>query len=230
MRLSLVIPCYNEAANLPGLLARCHEVTSALDAEVIIVNNGSTDDTEVVLARLLPDYPGCRVVHVEENRGYGHGIVAGLTAASGEILGWTHADLQTDPADVIAGYRLFETQGDQIFVKGRRLGRPLADVFFTVGMSLFETGLLMTPLWDINAQPNLFSRAFFESLENPPEDFSLDLFFYVMAKRSGLVVHRFPVLFGERVHGQSHWNVDWRGKWRFISRTASFSFRLRRRV
>ncbi|MDA0791649.1 MAG: glycosyltransferase family 2 protein [Proteobacteria bacterium] len=230
MRLSLVIPCYNEAASLPGLLARCDEVTGAMDAEVIIVDNGSTDDTSAVLDRLLPEHPGCRLVRVVENRGYGHGIKAGLGAARGEILGWTHADLQTDPADVITGCHLFETHGENIFVKGRRYGRPPGDVVFTVGMSLFETILLLTPLWDINAQPNLFPRRFYESLEDPPDDFSLDLFFYCLAKRSGLAVHRFPVLFADRAHGESHWNVDWRGKWRFISRTVSFSFRLRQRL
>ena len=101
MRLSLVIPCYNEAASLPGLLARCDEVTGAMDAEVIIVDNGSTDDTSAVLDRLLPEHPGCRLVRVVENRGYGHGIKAGLGAARGEILGWTHADLQTDPAHTL---------------------------------------------------------------------------------------------------------------------------------
>ncbi len=163
MKLSLVIPCYNEAANLPLLLERCKAVGARPDAEVVLVDNGSTDDSQAVLAELLPAYPGCRSVHVPENQGYGFGILSGLRAATGDVLAWTHADLQTDPQDSLIGLELFERHGHRIFVKGRRYGRPLADVFFTTGMSCFETALMMRPLWDINAQPTMFTREFFES-------------------------------------------------------------------
>src|SRR4051812_25089667 len=95
--LSLVIPCYNEAANLPLLLPRCAALTRAGDAEVILVDNGSTDDTAEVLARSLPEFPGCRTVRVPTNQGYGFGILRGLEAATAGIIGWTHADMQTDP-------------------------------------------------------------------------------------------------------------------------------------
>lgn len=230
MRLSLVIPCYNEAENIPLLLERCRLVTAGADAEVIIVDNGSTDHTTEVLTRLLPDYAGCRSVVVTQNSGYGHGVVAGLRAAKGDIIGWTHADLQTDPVDALAGLTLFDEYGDNIYVKGKRFGRPLADVFFTMGMSGFETVLLGKPMWDINAQPNLFPRRFFQALTDLPDDFSLDLFTYFSAQTHGLAVRRFPVRFGDRAHGMSHWNVNWRSKWNFIRRTMQFSLQLRKRL
>lgn len=229
MRFSLVIPCYNEAANLPLLLERCKGVAGA-DTEVILVDNGSTDDSPQVLARLLPAYPGCRSVRVEQNQGYGFGILSGLRAARGEILGWTHADMQTDPQDALRGLELFARHGKQSFVKGRRYGRPLADVAFTLGMSVFETLLLGKPFWDINAQPTMFTRAFFATWSNPPHDFSLDLYAYYEARRQGLAVHRFPVHFGDRAHGVSHWNVNWAAKRKFIKRTVDFSLQLRRNV
>ena len=98
---------------------------------------------------------------------------------------------------------------------------------FTVGMSVFETALLARPLWDINAQPTMFPRAFFESWALPPDDFALDLYAYYKARRGGMTIRRFPVLFGKRLHGQSHWNVNWAAKWKFIRRTVDFSMRLR---
>lgn len=228
MKFSLVIPCYNEAANLPLLLERCKGVTGHAGVEAILVDNGSTDDSPQVLSDLLPRYPGCRGVRVERNQGYGFGILAGLAAASGQILGWTHADLQTDPQDALRGLALFERHGAGIFVKGRRYGRPLADTAFTVGMSAFETLLLRTPMWDINAQPALFSRAFYETWRDAPHDFSLDLYAYYQARRAGLAVHRFPVRFGQRAHGVSHWNVNWAAKRKFIRRTVDFSLQLRK--
>ena len=228
MRLSLIIPCYNEAANLPLLLERCEAVTSGGDAEIIIVDNGSTDDSTRILAQLLLRYPGCRSVRVEQNQGYGFGILSGLKAAKGEILAWCHADLQTDPMDVLRGLELFDRHGSSIFVKGCRYGRPFADVIFTVGMSLFETALLGRGMWDINAQPTMFPRDFFTTWEEPPFDFSLDLYAYFQARTQGLPVRRFPVRFGERAHGVSHWNVSWAAKRKFIRRTVDFSLQLKK--
>lgn len=228
MKFSLVIPCYNEAANLPLLLDRCQKLANQPCVEIIIVDNGSTDESPSVLRSLLPAYPNCRSVRVEKNQGYGFGILTGLRAATGDILGWTHADMQTDPLDTLRGLELFEKHGSNSFVKGRRYGRPLGDVAFTVAMSFFETLLLAKPLWDINAQPTMFSRQFFETWHEPPHDFSLDLYAYYLARSTGLRVHRFPVLFGDRAHGVSHWNVNWAAKRKFIRRTIDFSLQLRK--
>lgn len=230
MKLSLVIPCYNEARNLPLLLERCAAVGAVPATEVILVDNGSTDDSAAVLADLLPGFPGCRSIRVERNQGYGYGILAGLQAAAGSVLAWTHADMQTDPQDALRGLELFDRVGSDVFVKGKRYGRPPTDVLFTVGMSCFETILLRQPLWDINAQPTMFSRRFFASWRDPPHDFSLDLYAYYLARRRGLAVRRFPVRFGERAHGISHWNVNWTAKRKFIRRTVDFSLDLRRRA
>jgi glycosyltransferase involved in cell wall biosynthesis len=229
MKLSLIIPCYNEAANLPLLLEHCEALKNISGIEIILVNNGSTDDSARVLQILLPKYPHCRTINISINKGYGYGILSGLRAASGDLLAWTHADMQTDPADVIQGLELFKKYGPNIYAKGKRIKRPLNDVFFTVCMSIFETILLKKFMWDINAQPNMFSKSFFETLDNPPKDFSLDLYVYFMALNQGIPLHRFPVDFNLRAHGVSHWNINWKEKIKFIRRTIDFSLKLRRR-
>lgn len=193
MRFSLVIPCYNEAANLPLLLERCKALGATPGVEVILVDNGSTDSTPGVLEALLPAYQGCRSIRVEQNQGYGFGILSGLRAAQGQMLGWTHADMQTDPQDALRGLDLVSRHGEEVFIKGRRYGRPLADTLFTTGMSIFETLLLRKPLWDINAQPTMFSRRFFETWEAPPHDFSLDLYAYYQARQCKQMVHLLPL-------------------------------------
>lgn len=229
IKLSLVIPCYNEARNLPLLISRLKEIFVRTDVEAILVDNGSTDNTPAVLAQQLAGQSRIRSTRVENNQGYGYGILAGLRDAHGEILAWTHADMQTDPQDALLGLRMFEASDhpENLFVKGRRQGRPIADVIFTVGMSIFETLLLRHRMWDINAQPTMFPRAFYNRWQNPPHDFSLDLYAYYQALHRGLEVRRFPVNFGARAHGSSHWNVNWKAKMRFIKRTMDFSLRLR---
>ncbi len=228
MKLSIVVPCYNEEENIPLILERFEEIIEQKDIEVILVNNGSTDNSAQVLADLLPKYPFAKTVLVEVNQGYGYGILQGLHMCQGEYIGWTHADMQTDPADIIKALEIIEGERGLVFVKGNRKGRPLFDVFFTVGMSLFETCYLHKKLYDINAQPNIFPKIFFDGWEEPPHDFSLDLYALYMAGKKGLKVVRFPVLFPERIHGQSKWNTGLKAKWKFIKRTVDFSVKLKK--
>ena len=231
MKLSIVVPCYNEKENIPLILQRFNEVINRDDIEIIFVNNGSTDGSEEIFNSLLPQYPFAKYVKIESNQGYGYGIIQGLNETQGEYIGWTHADMQTDPNDIIKALELIEKSGNKnLFVKGNRKGRPFFDIFFTFGMSCFETLLLGKFLWDINAQPNIFSRELFEQWQNPPFDFALDLFALYEAKKQGFKIMRFPVVFPERIHGCSHWNTGLQGKWKFIKRTLDFSFDLKKRL
>ncbi len=231
MKLSIVVPCYNEQENIPLILDRFSEVIKRDDIEVVLVDNGSTDESSKILAKLVPQYSFARTTRVEVNQGYGYGIVQGLKVCEGDFIGWTHADMQTDPADLIKALDIIEINDDnkKIYVKGNRKGRPVFDQFFTSGMSLFETIYMGVKLYDVNAQPNVFSREFFESWQNPPKDFSLDLYALYMAQKLRLKVERFDVQFPERIYGESHWNNgSLKAKWKFIKRTLDFSFKLKK--
>lgn len=229
--LSLIIPCYNEQRNLPGLVEKCANLVKAKAIEVILVDNGSTDDTPRLLSELISARDGLRTIRVEVNQGYGFGILSGLRVASGSYLGWTHADLQSDPLDALHALQHIETEGypSDLYLKGSRYGRDLIDVSFTVGMTLFERIVLVCWLWDINAQPNIFHRTFFEGLKNFPQDFSLDLYVFHEATRQGLRIKRFPVRFGKRRHGVGN-NETLRAKLNYSFRTIKFSIELRKRL
>ena len=111
-RISVVVPAYNEADNLPALL---EEITSALatvgePAEIVVVDDGSTDDTRQVLAALRPRHADLRVVRLRRNAGQSAAFLAGFETARGEIVVTLDADLQNNPADIpgmlqsLAGY------------------------------------------------------------------------------------------------------------------------------
>ncbi|MFL5728349.1 MAG: glycosyltransferase family 2 protein [Cytophagaceae bacterium] len=234
MKLSIVIPCYNEAANIPLILERLNEVIKRDDVEILLVNNGSTDNSAEILDNLIPRYSFARKVMVPVNQGYGFGILSGLKESKGEFIGWTHADMQTDPYDCIKALDIIEKvpqeRREDLYIKGRRKGRSLFDEFFTSGMSLFETVYLGTKLWDINAQPNVFHNTFYRIWENPPYDFSLDLFVYYIARRKNLNILRFDVIFPPRIYGESKWNTGFRSKIKFIKRTIAFSKGLKKNL
>jgi glycosyltransferase involved in cell wall biosynthesis len=205
--LSIIIPCYNESANLPTLAQKCVELLkSNSDVEIILVDNGSKDDSKSILSNLINinSDVNLKTVHVETNIGYGFGILSGLNAAAGEVLCWTHADLQTDIFDCVKAYNIWKLEKkDFTLVKGKRRGRGLFDVFFTIAMQVYVFIKLHVMLNDINGQPKLFSKKFFELIkQDAPNDFSLDLYFLFKASKMGKIVE-FPVYFSQRLAGEA---------------------------
>ena len=215
---------------MAALVGKCWSVLDKLaNAEIILVNNGSTDNSRTILTERGLPKGNLKIVDLDLNRGYGHGILTGLREAKGDVIGWTHADLQTDPLDFCKGIEMLTNNDGPFLVKGNRTGRPLSDQLFTLGMSVLETLLLKTTLRDINAQPTIFDKkSMWTWIDDAPSDFSLDLYAYYKMKELNCDVIRFPVVFAKRTHGHSHWNVDWKSKWKFIRRTLSFSWRLSR--
>ena len=223
LRFSVVIPCFNEAKSLPELIDKAALIAQSGEGEFIFVNNGSTDDSSVILQEVRHD--GIKVLNLQVNRGYGGGILAGIEFAEAPIVGWTHADLQTPLEDILRALELFTSE--KVFVKGYRKGRPLSNQIFSMGMGVFESILFRTSLKEINAQPTLFHKSL-TSFWNPPSDFSLDLYAYLQAKRSNYSIRRFVVTFMERKHGTSSWNTNYKSRYNFIKRTILYSVRLKR--
>jgi len=229
IKFSIVIPCFNEESNLPELYEKCHQYLVKNGIEVIIVNNGSMDDTQVKILNMENTYNSklLKSINLDENLGYGGGILEGLKIAQGKFIGWTHADLQTDIEDVL---KAFELAKDSTFVKGQRVGRGFQENFFSYGMALFETIILRKFMWEINAQPTVFPREFYATWEGPPKDFSLDLFAYYKAKQAKLKERRIKVFFPDRKHGNSSWNKGLLSKFHLIIRTLKYSLKLKREI
>lgn len=234
--LSIAVPCYNEVLNLPHIFAQFDDLLARHPyVEIILVNNGSTDNSAAVFNELLATRKGgnYKLVHVPKNLGYGFGIFSGLETATAPMLSWTHADLQTDPMDVIKAFDLYKTnQPTPVLVKGYRKNRRSSEAFFSWGMGLLSSLALGTRLTEINAQPKLFSRAFYESIRTDcPKDFSFDLYFLYHAKKRGLILE-FPVFFLPRRFGEAKGGSGSSVKTRIklIKRIFTYVFELRRKL
>jgi len=94
--LSVVVPLYNEEANLPILQEELRTALSGLDYEIIFVDDGSVDRT----AERIESSGEIRVIRFEKNSGQSAAIYAGLTAARGATVVIIDGDLQNDPADI----------------------------------------------------------------------------------------------------------------------------------
>jgi glycosyltransferase involved in cell wall biosynthesis len=100
--LSLVIPAYNEQESIPALLPRVAGALAKLGRpfEVIIVDDGSTDNTPALLREGLRSFPFLRVLKLERNSGQTAAFDAGFKAARGEVIATIDADLQNDPEEI----------------------------------------------------------------------------------------------------------------------------------
>ena len=239
IKYSIVVPCFNEKDNIPLLLQKFSdclvdaEKINNLEAgqfELILVDNGSTDGTHGLIDSIAGKYKFCTFLHVKDNLGYGGGIKYGLDHAKGSYIGWTHADLQADPSEVFKAFQICNQNSESplLYVKGRRRNRKIVDRIFSRGMSLFESIIFLSKYDDINAQPNIFSRALLEKASNIPKDFSLDLYFYFLANKLSASIVRFDVLFPDRIFGESKWNTGILSRIKFIRRTLAFSIKLRK--
>ena len=232
--LSIVIPCYNEDENIFPLFNKIENLLK-LDhkIEIIIVDNGSTDKTnQNILNSGLFNGNKIKLKKIDNNIGYGFGIMSGVKIAKGDYIGWCHADLQTEPSDV---YNAFLNNKNKLVtgeyvIKGLRKNRNIFDDIFTFGMSLIASTVFLKKINDINAQPKLFPKSFLSYLENHPNDFSLDLFFLVIAKNNGFKIINHNVTMKKRLHGEAKGGGSLKGKIKLIKRTLLYIIELRKKL
>ena len=118
---SAMFPCYNDGTTIGGLIDDVHAALAPLvdELEVIVVNDGSVDDSRAVLDELATTRPWLVVIHHEHNRGYGGALISGFTAARYDWIFYTDGDAQydakeaallvplaTDDIDIVQGYKL----------------------------------------------------------------------------------------------------------------------------
>jgi len=129
MRLSVIIPCYNERNTAAEIVKRVQ--ASAPEAEILVVDDGSTDGTQAILHGLENGaQPQLRLLFHEKNKGKGAAIHTGITAATGDVLLIQDADLEYDPRDYPALLRPIEEGRADVVYGSRFLGGPRRTMMF----------------------------------------------------------------------------------------------------
>jgi len=210
--ISLVLPAYNEADNIEPMVA---EAVPALEAnaddyEIIVVDDGSADDTAAVTRRVIETNPHVRLVQHEVNRGFGAAVFSGFVNAEKEWIFYTDADRQfvlselerfvpfMDEADLIAGYRAPRRD-------------PFLRVFYGKGWSALCTLVFGYTVRDVDCGFKLFRREIIQELapqiSSRGATFSIE--WLARAKRAGYRFFELPVTHRPRVAGsQTGANID----------------------
>ena len=221
----LVVPAWNEAPSLPALVERFAEAAGRAGFtsdrfRLVLVDNGSTDGTATTIAGLCasPLGPWLNPVRIDVNRGYGNGLWVGLGRTTAEVVGWTHADLQCDPADAFRALAKLRAEGTQkALIKGRRVGRAWRDVAVSRTFELVASVVLGLRATEMNAQPKVFARTLLASFRDPPTGFAFDAYALYAAARAGLRIESIDVRFSPRRHGVSKWAATLPGRARTMA-------------
>lgn len=172
-KLSIIIPVYNEAATIAEILARVDEVMlAAWDKEIIVVNDGSTDETGKCLVDLSGRYD-FKLITLNNNHGKGEAIKQALVKATGDYIIVQDADLEYNPVDylklleavdgdnVVYGSRNLEPKkrGYYVYTLGGRFLTWLINKFWHTKLTDINTGYKLIPT-DLLRSLNLQARRF----------------------------------------------------------------------
>ncbi len=121
--LSVIVPAYNEESNIPTLVERVAKALPGIDYELIIIDDGSIDNTADVAKKFEDKYP-IRIIRHERNKGKIEAIKTGLQAARGEFIAFLDADMEYPP-EVLPAMLQKALQGHDLVVAVRVDTRPL---------------------------------------------------------------------------------------------------------
>jgi glycosyltransferase involved in cell wall biosynthesis len=204
--ISVCMPAYNEAANLPGMV---EEASRALAGrferiEIVVVDDGSTDRTAEVLQDLEHRFPALRVVRHARNLGYGAAARTALSAADGELILFTDSDRQFSVEDVGPFLKEIETCDMVIGFRAPRRdppGRVLAGRAWT-GLANVLCGYVAR---DVNCAFKLLRRAAWQAVEpamgTRGATFSAE--WLARSRRAGLRIQELPVPHHPRPAGKA---------------------------
>lgn len=204
-QLSVIMPAYNEAEHIERSISEWHDGVVAVvgDAELVVVDDASTDGTGERLQQLRRRMPALTVVRLPRNVGHGPAIRVGLDACQSEFIFQTDSDRQHTPDDF---WKVWEQRDAADFVFGVRPRR--ADGAFRRGISALMrvVNLLVWGVWliDANCPFKLMRRSALEPLlaDVPRDTFIPMVMIAVLAKRRGLRVREVPIRHFARQAGQ----------------------------
>lgn len=203
VRLSVIIPVYNERATVAQVLEQVRAV--GLAHEIIVVDDGSTDGTSDILASLADDH--LRVIRHPHNRGKGAAVKTGLAHATGEVVLIQDADLEYDPADYPA---LLEpiASGRALVVYGSRLlkrDNPRGGFFFYLGgrtVTLVTNLLFGARLTDEPTCYKVFTRRLLAELDIQGEGFEWEPEVTAKILKRGVKIVEVPISYRPRPPAQ----------------------------
>jgi glycosyltransferase involved in cell wall biosynthesis len=225
---SIVIPAYNEAPTIEHVLRRVSDLD--LDTEILVVDDGSADETVRIVQGLTGELAGVRLLAHERNRGKGAAVRTGIAASQGDIVVIQDADLEYDPRDLPKLLApLMEGVADAVYGTRLRGGEPQrAHLFWHYAgnrfLSLLTNVLYNTTISDMEVGYKAFRGDLIRAIDLVSDDFRFEP--EVTAKllrRGGIRLYEIPISYYGRSVDEGK-KITWRDGYRAVGALLRFRF------
>ncbi len=204
--LSVFFPAYNDAGTIASLVISAVQVAGTLtpDFEIIVINDGSQDDTPRILdelARVYPDH--VRIIHHHQNRGYGGALRSGFAAATKDLVFYTDGDAQYDPSEMVLLWKQMTDEVD--WVNGWKISRSDPRHRIIIGRLYHHTVKLLFGLTvrDVDCDFRLMRRRIFDVVRLEKDSGVICLEMMKKFQDAGFRVAETPVHHYHRAYGKS---------------------------
>ena len=203
--LSMFFPAYNDRGTIASLVITALRTAKRLtpDHEVIVVNDGSADNTADILDELARSYPEVRVVHHQTNRGYGGALRTGFATATRELVFYTDGDAQYDPTEMEILWRRFDDTVD--LVNGYKISRSDPMHRIVIGRIYHHTVKLLFGLTvrDVDCDFRMMRRSIFDKVRLEKNSGVICLEMMKKITDAGFRIAEVPVHHYHRAYGRS---------------------------
>lgn len=204
MKLSVVVPVFNEERTLEEIIKRVSE--SGLADEIVLVNDGSTDGTSQLLAKFAGT-PGIQVLHHERNQGKGAAVRTGIQAVTGDLILIQDADLEYDPRDFHKLLDPIHTANADVVYGSRFLGGPRRPTMFwhmvaNKLLTLLTNILYNNILTDMETGYKLFKREALQGITIRSNSFNFEPEITAKLLKRRVRIYEVPISFNPRDYSE----------------------------
>jgi glycosyltransferase involved in cell wall biosynthesis len=213
MKLSIIIPCFNEAETIREVLKRVERIEIP-EKEIIVVDDGSTDETREIL--LEPAFSGgMKIIFHEKNLGKGAALNTGFTVATGDVLVVQDADFEYDPNELpVLLAKISEEGADVVYGSRFYFGTPESSISywhvtanrFLTGLSNLFTGLRLT---DMETCYKMFRKEVIDSMKIEEKRFGFEPEITAKIGRRGYRIREVPISYRGRT-GKQGKKIGWK--------------------
>lgn len=212
--ISILLPAYNEAAQIEKCVMEVEAAVKSFSKsyEIIVSEDGSTDGTDVIVAKLAKHNPNLFLIHSPSRLGKGKGIKNALCVSKGKFITFMDVDLATDLACLPELLQIVKTKGGMAIgsrhIEGSRVQRRLSRTLFSLSYNLVVRLLFLDGVHDHQCGFKTMSREVAEAVLNVSESdgYFFDTEMILRCKKLGFPLAEVPVQWSEREKGVSKVN------------------------